>query len=598
MQLLSFLAVERPAAAPLARTASSQIDAPEAPGTFADAVRQGDATPPDAGQQGAIEPDQQNTAEAEPEETLEATQKTAQENDSEGLEQVDVPKLAVTLPDDSAPLLSRETEDLDQPREKSALALVDVPIAHVDLGDAPRQQPLERARAIPKAMEALVDGQMHRREGEPEPAADATRADHIRPEIKAEGAGADDKFVAARDGKGTDSSHRIPNAVPEQVKLDGGAEHARNESKARQIESPPSIAPKSSASSELQQTPGRGDTLLEKTSAQPSVAISSETRTPEVDRAEQARLPIAASPDLAPTFAPGPGERPVVIEQARNASEALVKQGAEALTSAGEAPQNPINPILNSGMPIEEVGQGKAPAPHAMQNPQDFDTRYALSRRENRAADPSPDTQIRIRPVAPTPTLVGGAKQIQPIAGQAQTAAESLKLDMRADTEARVAEFSAASLDNRTAVHTSATLSTGAPARADTALQIARQMADAFPLRTDRPTELSLSPEELGRVRMVLATADGIVTLSITAERPETLDLMRRHIEQLSDAFGQIGFHEMAFAFSDGAEGEGDLKGDSDHQSSPAISAQLEDVEAEVIHARPASTASGLDIRL
>ena len=52
-------------------------------------------------------------------------------------------------------------------------------------------------------------------------------------------------------------------------------------------------------------------------------------------------------------------------------------------------------------------------------------------------------------------------------------------------------------------------------------------MADALHRLPDRPVELTLNPEELGRVRMTLATHDAGITVTIVAERADTLDLMR-----------------------------------------------------------------------
>ncbi|RXL51583.1 flagellar hook-length control protein FliK, partial [Citrobacter sp. AAK_AS5] len=57
------------------------------------------------------------------------------------------------------------------------------------------------------------------------------------------------------------------------------------------------------------------------------------------------------------------------------------------------------------------------------------------------------------------------------------------------------------------------------------------RLAEALAPVADRPVELTLSPEELGRVRMTLTTQDGTLTLAIQAARPETIDLMRRHID-------------------------------------------------------------------
>ena len=67
----------------------------------------------------------------------------------------------------------------------------------------------------------------------------------------------------------------------------------------------------------------------------------------------------------------------------------------------------------------------------------------------------------------------------------------------------------------------------------------------------DRPVEVTLSPEELGRVRMSLATHDGALTMLVQADRPETLELLRRHIDTLAQDLRDLGFEDLTFAFGD-----------------------------------------------
>ncbi|MGB3148199.1 MAG: flagellar hook-length control protein FliK [Paracoccaceae bacterium] len=80
---------------------------------------------------------------------------------------------------------------------------------------------------------------------------------------------------------------------------------------------------------------------------------------------------------------------------------------------------------------------------------------------------------------------------------------------------------------------------------------VAQQLAGAIETATNRPVELTLSPEELGRVRMTLAASgEAGLTLTISADRPETIDLMRRHIDQLAQDFRDLGYRNLSFNFS------------------------------------------------
>lgn len=116
----------------------------------------------------------------------------------------------------------------------------------------------------------------------------------------------------------------------------------------------------------------------------------------------------------------------------------------------------------------------------------------------------------------------------------------------------------------------------------------------------DRPVEVTLSPEELGRVRMTLATQDGTLTLAVHADRSETVELMRRHIDQLAQEFRDLGFADLNFSFShrDGAA--------SDSRPEPRAVSALEEAAPPLLpatslapgHAARDGTGGGLDLRM
>ncbi len=77
------------------------------------------------------------------------------------------------------------------------------------------------------------------------------------------------------------------------------------------------------------------------------------------------------------------------------------------------------------------------------------------------------------------------------------------------------------------------------PAAQAIAQQVIRGLAQGA--GAPAPVEITLDPPELGRVRLaMLDTVQGPV-LSITADRPETADLMRRHLGLLSEEFARAG---------------------------------------------------------
>ena len=105
----------------------------------------------------------------------------------------------------------------------------------------------------------------------------------------------------------------------------------------------------------------------------------------------------------------------------------------------------------------------------------------------------------------------------------------------------------------------------GAPRIAHSPHAIGIQLADRMPGAAGQPVEVTLAPEELGKVRMTIWATDGGLTLQLVADRPETLDLMRRHIDQLAQDFRDMGFERLSFAF-----GQGQKENQQPGQAAPA----------------------------
>lgn len=64
-----------------------------------------------------------------------------------------------------------------------------------------------------------------------------------------------------------------------------------------------------------------------------------------------------------------------------------------------------------------------------------------------------------------------------------------------------------------------------------------------------RVIELRLDPEELGRLSIILSHDGDRVAVHIVAERPETMDLLRRHVDQLQQEFRSVGYRETQMSF-------------------------------------------------
>ena len=86
----------------------------------------------------------------------------------------------------------------------------------------------------------------------------------------------------------------------------------------------------------------------------------------------------------------------------------------------------------------------------------------------------------------------------------------------------------------------------------------------------DTPVEVSLNPEELGRVRVALSAQDtGVVSVTIAAERPETLALLKRHIDLLVQDFQALGYSGAEFSFAQDNRSWGASDGSQENSSFP-----------------------------
>lgn len=137
---------------------------------------------------------------------------------------------------------------------------------------------------------------------------------------------------------------------------------------------------------------------------------------------------------------------------------------------------------------------------------------------------------------------------------------------------------------------------TTAPHRADLPVQVARQLADALQNAGQRPVDIALNPEELGRLRLALSTTEAGMAVQITAERPDTIELMRRHITELAQEFRQLGYADISFTFAGGdARQEDGAMARPSHATEPQAEAGTESPVEINLSATPET---GIDIRL
>ncbi|MDQ7070636.1 MAG: flagellar hook-length control protein FliK [Rhodobacterales bacterium] len=130
--------------------------------------------------------------------------------------------------------------------------------------------------------------------------------------------------------------------------------------------------------------------------------------------------------------------------------------------------------------------------------------------------------------------------------------------------------------------------------------QVAAQLADIAQRIAGKSVQLSLNPEELGRVKLSLTPAETGMVVTVVAERGETLDLMRRNIDILAQEFRAIGYDDISFSFG---QQNSDSAGHSpDDTGDPPFSAAKTDGPMVADQQKPyqisLSPTDGIDIRV
>ncbi|WP_281840659.1 flagellar hook-length control protein FliK [Sinisalibacter aestuarii] len=137
--------------------------------------------------------------------------------------------------------------------------------------------------------------------------------------------------------------------------------------------------------------------------------------------------------------------------------------------------------------------------------------------------------------------------------------------------------------------------------RPELARAVAVQIAEVVAQNHERGVELRLQPEELGRVSLTMSADGGVLSVALAADRGDTLDLMRRHIEILGDELRKLGYSSVAFSFAGGGDGHG--TGAARTGPAPAPGTDGDDTEAGPVAAAlpdPGANrkSNGIDMRL
>ncbi|KIX17553.1 flagellar hook-length control protein FliK [Paracoccus sp. 228] len=240
--------------------------------------------------------------------------------------------------------------------------------------------------------------------------------------------------------------------------------------------------------------------------AVPTAPQSTDPTTPAAtDPADAPAVQTAVAPTTTPIVAAG------VTQQAANPAPTL--PGANAAQVA---------PVHGGGQPVAPARPGRP-----ITATENAATARPVDASPSNAAPPPVD---RAAPDRPAPTvardpITAARSEIALPAGLAETLAE-LPFGTDSHTPA--------------AARATAAAGSGWQAASHDPRPVLQQVTDALVSTRGDRTEIALSPEELGRIRLVMSGPDrGQIT--IWAERPETLDLVRRNADLLTQQLADAG---------------------------------------------------------
>lgn len=193
--------------------------------------------------------------------------------------------------------------------------------------------------------------------------------------------------------------------------------------------------------------------------------------------------------------------------------------------------------------------------------------------------------------------LLAGLRKV-PVANPAETALLSM---VAVQAEATMQDDAAMAFGfTPSANHTSFAPLLATVAQAAAVPHLAAQLVQTLSQHDDGTTEIALSPDELGRVRVTMqpdATNPDRLVVMLNFERPETLDLFRRHADQLAEALRDAGFAGAQIGFGQSDSGG---NGPAQDKAGPAEIPDHEPVPTALPDHRPLrlASSSALDLRL
>ncbi|MEM9973229.1 MAG: flagellar hook-length control protein FliK [Pseudomonadota bacterium] len=288
---------------------------------------------------------------------------------------------------------------------------------------------------------------------------------------------------------------------------------------------------------------------------------------------------------VSPAGAPGAEARvlpqaPVAIApQPGTAGPATLPIGAPTPVPPPPAPQAPIQPAVTVG--AASLLRLASDAPQSEFRGTGLGREAPKVQASPPASPPAPARDFAYLPPgppAPLPAAAPGPEALSKLTSPA--------IDIGST------EFGGALSAIRTETVTAAPPTPPPAAAPELARSVAAQIAEGLRQSAPGVVEITLVPEELGRLRIAVTAADLGMTVAIAAERPETLEFIRRHVEVLLAEARDGGLGELNLSFT-GGQARTDAEPDA---FEPAVADGIPPVPGQT--APRAAIHNGLDLRL
>ncbi|SFB05556.1 hook-length control protein FliK [Poseidonocella pacifica] len=311
---------------------------------------------------------------------------------------------------------------------------------------------------------------------------------------------------------------------------------------------------------------------------------------------EVAKSPLAAA--VAPDAIRGANQRPIV----ESAKIAALSGGVQSAavdadrqvrgTELGTAPGSAATKVF-----AEDAA--KSPGITQIAQPMSGDVDKAEAPRLRAATDslpvdPPKDTRVSVTPPQVQATATAIPNVPISVAEMSMSADPVSTIETELSIQAQPQEARSASPGQAAMSH---------PFRHPAGAQfVSAQIAQVVKSSQTGTVEISLNPQELGRVRLSISPTEAGVHVTLNVERPETADFLRRNADALMQEFDGAGYESVTYSFDQSMteQGQDDTPQDSAEMIAFGIERSDDPVPASAqrVASLPAAGRGGLDIRL